>query len=421
MLYDSKILVVGTTPDYIEIIRRVSGGRAVFITEPDLRRKASEPCPDGWEELLSDFKNQETLIFRLDAHLKKYGFSISGVTAFDCESLLAASFIAEKLKLPFVSAQAVKNCRDKFISKKLWKAAGVKTPAAEIVNSLKDALDFFRRAKGRSVIKPRTGAGSELVFLCSDESEVSSSYDMIDRELKTRSNSRLYDMRNSSQIIMEEFIEATEFSADFAIRDGNVKIIRLTQKIKRTAPVFGITSAYLLLNTSPGGTDTARLEETFLKSCIATGINNAICMMDFFVKDGDIFLLETAPRPGGDCIPFLLEKATGLNILKAALDFSVNPETSFPDFSEAKPCMGIRIIADKAGLFEAIDTSRLEKEKNIKSIYISTKAGSEIFMPPEDYDSWILGYIIAEREKSLSPEQQVTDTLDKVYCKILNK
>jgi hypothetical protein len=44
--------------------------------------------------------------------------------------------------------------------------------------------------------------------------------------------------------------------------------------------------------------------------------------------------------------------------------------------------------------------------------------GSEILLPPKDYDSWVLGHVIAGREMSLSPERQVEETLSRINCKI---
>lgn len=421
MWSNQKILVVGTTPDYVDIIRGFSGGRAVFITEPELRTRASEPAPEDWEELLSEFHDPGLIFSRLETHLKKYSFSVSGIVSFDCESLAAASFLAEKLKLPFPSGKAVENCRDKFVSKKLWKASGIKTPESEIINSAGEALRFFRKINNRCVFKPRTGTGSELVFLCSDETDIEAAYNMIEEGLENRKKSRLYNMKASGQIIAEEFINAPEYSADFTINDGRIKIIRITQKIKHASPGFGITTAYLLLNAPPPGINTLQLQQAFLKSCRALSINNAICMMDFFVKNGDIFLLETAPRPGGDCIPFLLEKAAGLNILEMTMDFSLNPEIPFGNFCEMEPHLGIRIITDKTGILKEIDISKLAGEKEIKDIQINMKTGSEILMPPANYDSWILGHIIAERKETIFPEQQVKEILEKVYCKIVNK
>lgn len=417
MRSDSKNLVVGTTPDYIDLIRGFSSGNTIFITESVLRLSASEPCPVPWEELLSDFQSPEIVFTELKAHLDKYNFSVLGVTAFDCESLSTASFIAEKLGLPFVSSQAVENCRDKLVSKQLWRAVGLKTPESEIISSEDDAQRFFRRVKNKIVLKPKTGAGSELVFLCSNERAAAEFYKLIKEGLKDR-KSRLYNSNAADQIVGEEFIEGSEFSADFTVSGDNIEIIRLTRKIKREAPDFGITGAYLLLNAPPPDISLTLLKHYFLRSCQSLGITRAICMIDFFVCNGDVILLETAPRPGGDCLPFLLEKAAKVNILKAALDFSTGAKVSFRDPCGMKPHLGIRIIADKAGILEGIDISLLMEEEEIVEIRINKKTGSVIRLPPEDYDSRILGHVIVERKKTILPELQVKETLNKMRFKI---
>ncbi|MCX5908762.1 MAG: biotin carboxylase, partial [Deltaproteobacteria bacterium] len=47
-------LVVGTTPDYIEWIRKITPDRGLFLTDPILRRRAKEPSPEAKEEILCD-------------------------------------------------------------------------------------------------------------------------------------------------------------------------------------------------------------------------------------------------------------------------------------------------------------------------------------------------------------------------------
>jgi len=52
---EPKVLVVGTTADYIDWIQKSCPGRALFLTEPGVRRQAEEPCPLPGEEILSNF------------------------------------------------------------------------------------------------------------------------------------------------------------------------------------------------------------------------------------------------------------------------------------------------------------------------------------------------------------------------------
>ena len=51
----NQVLVVGTTSDYIEWIRKVRPGQALFLTEPKVRQNATEPCPDDGEEIRNNF------------------------------------------------------------------------------------------------------------------------------------------------------------------------------------------------------------------------------------------------------------------------------------------------------------------------------------------------------------------------------
>lgn len=421
MRSEPKTLVVGTTPDYVEFLRRSCGGSAVFITEPGLRAKASEPCPEDWEELLTGLEDFDLALSRLFLHLKRHGLALGGVAAFDCESLPAAAFMAERLGLPFASRRAVENCRDKFLSKKLWRAAGLKAPDAQIVDSLDDALSFFRRTGGACVVKPRAGTGGEFVFLCSGEAELESACSAIFEGLDARERPcpRIGD--GGGRIVIEEYVDATEYSADFMVDGDEIGIIRLSRKIKRVGTPIGVTIAYLLLEAPPDGVDELRLRRIFLDSCRALGVGRAICMMDFFVKGGEVLLLETAPRPGGDCIPFLLEKAAGIDILKMTLDFSCGSKAGFENLSRKGDHLGMRIMADREGVLEAVDVSALSGEKNVKSVHVGRRAGSEILLPPKDYDSWVLGHVIAGREKSMPPERQVEETLSKIDCRIAGK
>ncbi|MBI9091692.1 MAG: hypothetical protein JEZ12_20985 [Desulfobacterium sp.] len=44
-------------------------------------------------------------------------------------------------------------------------------------------------------------------------------------------------------------------------------------------------------------------------------------MVDFIIRNHQPVLIEMPPRPGGDCLPFLLLEAVDLDIIRLALDF----------------------------------------------------------------------------------------------------
>lgn len=116
--YESRLLVVGTTPDYIHWIRENYPDRVVFITDSRVRQAAVEPIPPAKEEILVRLESDEAVFSALIKHLETYGITFTGVVCYDCESLELAATIASVFDFDFMSVEAVRNCRDKFIFEK---------------------------------------------------------------------------------------------------------------------------------------------------------------------------------------------------------------------------------------------------------------------------------------------------------------
>ena len=168
-----RVLVIGTTADYIEWIRTACPGKVVFVTAPEIRRHAGEPVPATVEEVLCDFMDEEAVIGALTTHLALYNLYPIGVACFDCESMALAAKIAERLGLSYPSAGAIENCRDKYLSKTLWQQNGVDCPAFRMIRSAGDVAAFFETIEGPCVLKPVSGSGSELVYVATACSRVS--------------------------------------------------------------------------------------------------------------------------------------------------------------------------------------------------------------------------------------------------------
>jgi biotin carboxylase len=88
-------------------------------------------------------------------------------------------------------------------------------------------------------------------------------------------------------------------------------------------------------------------------------------MVDFIVQDGRIVLLEMAPRPGGDCLPFLLHRAWGLDILKLFMDFSWQQPFRFETPLGSPAAAGLRLLAPRGGIFKQIDVHRIQKDHGV--------------------------------------------------------
>ncbi|MBF0303158.1 MAG: ATP-grasp domain-containing protein, partial [Desulfamplus sp.] len=380
-----RVLVVGTTSDYIDIIRHKYPSKSLlFITSPAIRDKATEEKPEPDEELLCEldvaYDHLETVIILIRQHLESYNISLKGIVCFDCESMPLAANIAAAFCLPYPSIEAVMACRDKSITRKLWHANQVPCPQYARVSSAAQAVDFFENLSDETsicVLKPVDSSGSERVFKCSTAKECETAYNIICKP------------QESPDIIIETYVEGTEYSCDFIIDDtaclrhtdnitqkvyeSQVIPIRLTRKIPAPIPIFGTIMAYEIVdflsenencsqNVFPASCFSSSSENFSIndllpilaKAAKSLGITRSICMVDFIVKDtllkegviqngntksnnpqnhgesyDSIALLEMAPRPGGDCLPWLIQRSMNIDILKLTLDFACKQKSIF--------------------------------------------------------------------------------------------
>lgn len=410
---DKRVLVVGTTSDYIELLRSRYQDRVLFVTDAGERARASEPDPDEGSEILCDLDNEEEIYHLLEAHLKDQGMEISGVTCYDCESLSLASYLARKIGLDFPSRETVKLCRDKFSFKKCWEEHGIPCPRAGIIDNEADAYSFLERISRPVIIKPLTGSGSELVFLCSDKKGVQKAFNLISSKLPGHHNLRMYASYNDGReyidprtnYAIEEYIPGVEYSCDFIV-DEAVRIIRIARKIPARNMSTGTTLAYILPSELPGNVKMEEFKDRIFRAARSLGIKRAVCMLDFIVNEKDFYLLELTPRPGGDCLPPLIAKSSGLDTLGLALDFAEGRQPDIPPASEWKQLAGLRLFADQEGIIADIRTDELVRDRRVVECYLKAGVGDEVILPPDDYDSRILGWVIFKPDNPLKIEQE---------------
>ena len=419
---DRRVLVVGTTSDYIDIIRRRFSGRALFVTDAGERERASEPAPDGRSELLCDLARPDAVVAALRDHLGGHDIEAAGVACFDCESMALAAYVARSFSLPYVSPEAVVACRSKLISKQLWREAGLPCPRAGIVGSASEAVRFARDIRGPVVVKPLTGSGSELLFVCSDKDECVAAVRTIKARLAHHTDERMYkryvyagsevDPRRAFAI--EEFVCGPEYSCDFLVDGDRVEIVRIALKVPDRSSVPGTTLAYVLPVDLPPGVVFESFRNQLRDAAHALGVVRAVCMLDFIVDGGKAVMLELTPRPGGDCLPPLVLASCGLDMLGLALDFAEGCPVAIPDRSRWRRLVGLRLFASRAGAVRRIDTRAALADPRVLECCIRRAPGHRVVLPPENYDSRLLGHVIFAPSSPEGVEREVSEIAAKV-------
>jgi len=415
-----KVLVVGTTADYIDWIRRACPGRALFLTDPEVRRSALGPKPAPNEEVVSELADYNAAWDALRSHLSGWDLRLDGIACFDCESMEPAAALADEFGLSYPSIESIRRCRDKYESKRLWQENGVPCPRTRLVRSSADLGAFLDEIDVPCVLKPLTGSGSELVFCCTDPEECERALLKIRRGLEARENHRMYgnSVSEGPLVVAEEFIAGIEFSCDFLIREDRVEVLRLTRKIHSPEGPFGTIRGYVLVTRLPGDLDQGCFERVLGDGAKALGISEAICMVDFLVRDNGIVLLEMTPRPGGDCLPFLLRGAGHPDPLILALDIAQRRPVRTVPYTQAKGWMGVRLHAGRNGVLRAMDDRSLRRDPRVRDVHLIRKPGHIIRMPPQDYDSWLLGHAIVEPFAEPDVEAQCHELFERFVVEI---
>ena len=421
-----RVLVIGTTADYIHIINRRFSQRAIFITDVNERAKATEPSPGSDAELLCDLSRPEQVVAAVRRHLNQWRMEPSGIACFDCESMPAAAFIAHSFGLSYPSADTVAACRSKYVCKQIWRQAGLSCPDVELVHNASDAVSFLRRIDSPAVIKPLTGSGSELIFLCSTEDDCLLACDALRSGLAGHSDRRMYapyvcdgnTVDPRKVFVIEEFIRGNEYSCDFVVEGDRVEIFRIARKILDAKQAFGTTLAYLLPGTLPEGFGEESLCNQLRTAAKVLGLDRAICMLDFIVRDNRALMIELTPRPGGDCLPPLLLNSCGTDILGCTLDFAEGRPFISGTSLQWRPLVGVRLFATHNGEIERIDSSDLLEDRRVVEYHLKRGPGHRVVLPPEDYESRLLGHVIFEPSDSDSIENECVEIASKIKLKM---
>jgi len=418
----SRVLVVGTTSDYIALIRRRYPHRALFLTDPGERTRAREDTPEQAEEILCDLTDTPRILRAIRDHIHHYGLAVDGVACFDCESLELAARLAKQLSLPFPSPLAVAHSRNKFLCKEAWRRAEVVCPETAVARNRSDVSNFLERVGNPIILKPLTGSGGELVFRCAEHSDCLLAYDAIRRRLSEAGENRMYahdpvvpgDFDPLRHVVLEKFIPGLEYSCDFFMENGRLEIIRTAKKIPGSETQVGTTAAYVVPGALPAEISSRVFQDQIHRGAISLGLERALCMVDFIVWQGKAYLLELTPRPGGDCLPPLIQQSCGLDMLGLALDIAQRRKIYLPQRQRWETLVGVRLFAESEGTVKGIDDFDMRKDPRVREVFIKRLPGHRVVLPPKDYDSRLLGHVIFMPSGSIPLEAECSEVSGKL-------
>lgn len=222
------------------------------------------------------------------------------------------------LGLPGITARAARLTRDKHAMRDAFAAKGCRVPLYQKLTDGGDAelTDAVRRLSFPLVVKPTSGFASTGVSLVRTLEELREAVDLV----RSINDTKLAKVDASSGtkvsgIILEQFIDGPEHTAEIFCRDGKVTVLTVGHKGNPKGPWFEED----IYRTPAPLTDELieAISEQAALGVAALGIDFGPAHCELRLKDGrEPFVLEIGARVGGSgSCHFLVETATGVNYL----------------------------------------------------------------------------------------------------------
>lgn len=251
--------------------------------------------------------------------------NIGGVLAYASDPAApTAAYVAEKLHLPtnpYKSVDILCN-KDKF--RAFLSENGFNTPRAKSYTQADEAVSDIKNGcfKLPVIIKPTDSSGSKGVVKCESAEDVKNSFD--------------YTMSFShcKKIIVEEYIEkfGYQIAGDGLSVDGNLVFRCFANDhfdVNCVNPFVPISASFPY-NMSDDIQKKIHMEIQRL----ITLLNMKNCTYNFDIridKDNNVYLMEIAPRDGGNYIPQIIKYATGVDLIEYSVKLAMGVSVEIPE------------------------------------------------------------------------------------------
>lgn len=259
---------------------RAAGLKVLAIdADPD-----AEGFADADQVLNIDLSDHEAVI----RAIRSIGKNIRGAVSFVSEvGMMLAARIREEFDLPGPRSDLSRRLIDKAIQRKIWTEKGVPGPRWEVFQETEAALAAIRNFGFPVIIKPTDSSGSRGV------TKIESAEDDLSGAV-----ARAFQFSKSGNVILESYMDGTEFTVEVFAADGNIHVLAVTEK-KKVAGTRG-TVAYELATPDRPREVVARIAGTVVEAFSALGYTEGPGHAEAILKkDGSVGLVEVAGRGGG--------------------------------------------------------------------------------------------------------------------------
>jgi biotin carboxylase len=317
-----------------------------------------------------------------------------GILAVGDKPTVLAAVTAEKLGLRFHSPGAVETCRNKFLARERFLAAGMRVPHYYRVSLDTDVAEAARCAEFPCVLKPLGLSGSRGVIRANDGYEFTLAFERIRAILEQHEIARLNEEQDRF-IQVESYISGREFAVEGLVIDGRLKVLAIFDKPDPLEGPFFEESIYITPSLEAPDVRQALIGTT-QQAITAVGLSNGPVHAEMRHNEQGVWMLEIAGRPIGGLCARSLRFGDGMPLEELLLRFAVGEDVAA--FERERGASGVMMIPiPKNGVYhDVFGVDRATAVPGITDIVITAKYGQHLKRLPEG--SSYLGFIFARAE-----------------------
>ena len=273
---------------------------------------------------------------------------IDGIWSYASDvSAPTAAYVAEKLGLPTNPLKSVEILTHKDLMRDFLKKNNFNVPDAKSFTDYEGALKFFYSINKAAMIKPVDSSGSKGVSKVTRAEDFRKAYD----------SAMQYSI--SKKIIVEEFIQKKGYKlgGDAFLVDGELKFIGLTDAhVDNISPFVPAGNSYpTILPENLQEKVKSEIQRLMNLLDMKIGAINLDVILD---KDDNIYILEIAPRNGGNLISDIIKESTDVDLAKYTIMAALGIDCSELTQQPAKKFVSSYVIHSLTdGVFQSLNIS----------------------------------------------------------------
>lgn len=315
------------------------------------------------------------------------GMRFDAVAAVGDQPAVLAAEAAWMAGIPFHPPAAARACRDKFLARQFYQAAGLRVPQFFRARLTDDPRALAECAQYPCVLKPLDLAGSRGVIRANNPTEFVAAFERVKNI-------------GEHHLQVESYIPGREFAIEGLVTGGRLQPLAIFDKPDAMEGPFFEETIYVTPSREPAEVQQALIETT-ARAVNALELRDGPVHAELRYNSEGAWMLEAAARPIGGLCARALRFRSDTHIM--SLEELILRHALGEDVSRARlegPASGVMMIPiPKDGIYESVEgTDRAAAVPWIEDVVITAKEGQRILPLPEG--SSYLGFIFARGDSA---------------------